>query len=273
MEESVGLGSRRTRSQGATEWSDAQSLILVNEIAAVDGDCLDTISSYQKWKIIAQNCTLLDVARTSSQCRRKWESLLVQYKKIKGYNGQWSHGRYWSLEPNQRKGLDLPVTFDLELFKAIKNLLRIKEAGSESDTENNPEDKTDAVETEAAAKSVSKRENRLSKDEMPVKRSSEVVSQKGKPTNAGIKYLEEESKPSKSYSFSRETEDAIRAAAALQENAEKIISMVKRTGNCENDSDADGVSIRTGDEVIICLGSIVSMLSQPCFDATRVQRG
>lgn len=153
MDQDIGVGSRRTRSQVAPEWSVAESLILVNEISAVDGDCLDALSSYQKWKIIAENCTLLDVARTSNQCRRKWESLLVDYSKIEQYGAQLSHDPYWSLEPNQRKEFGLPPAFDPELFKAIDNLLRMKEARSETDPENDPEDNIDAVETAADAKS------------------------------------------------------------------------------------------------------------------------
>lgn len=153
IDQDICVGSRRTRSQVVPDWSVTESLILVNEIAAVYGDCLDAISSHQKWKIIAENCTLLDVVRNANQCRRKWESLLVDHGKIEQYEAQLSHDPYWSLEPNQRREFGLPLTFDLELFKAIDNLLRQKQARSETDTDNDPEDCIDAVETAAVAKS------------------------------------------------------------------------------------------------------------------------
>ncbi|GMQ01620.1 hypothetical protein CsSME_00048190 [Camellia sinensis var. sinensis] len=43
--------SRRTRSQ----------------IAAVERDCRNTLSSFQKWKIIVENCNSLEVFRTLNQ--------------------------------------------------------------------------------------------------------------------------------------------------------------------------------------------------------------
>ncbi|KAF5748062.1 hypothetical protein HS088_TW04G00010 [Tripterygium wilfordii] len=50
---------RRTRSQAAPDWKVHDSLILVNEMAAIEVDCSKALSSYQKWKIIAENCTAL----------------------------------------------------------------------------------------------------------------------------------------------------------------------------------------------------------------------
>ncbi|KAL9448270.1 hypothetical protein AB3S75_015695 [Citrus x aurantiifolia] len=76
------LGTRHTRSQVGPDWSSKEALILVNEIAVVEADCLKALSSYQKWKIISETCTALDVPQTANQCRRKWDSLVDEYKKI-----------------------------------------------------------------------------------------------------------------------------------------------------------------------------------------------
>lgn len=135
-------GSRRTRSQVAPDWSATDTLILVNEIAAVEADCLNALSTYQKWKIIAETCTALGVARNSYQCRRKWDSLLHDHNQIKQWNLQSQRGAsYWSLDTRTKNELGLPEYFDDELFRAIDNLVSARETENQSDTDpdNDPE--------------------------------------------------------------------------------------------------------------------------------------
>ncbi|XP_076912892.1 uncharacterized protein LOC143571318 [Bidens hawaiensis] len=73
----------RTRSKVAPDWTVEESLILVNEVSAVESDCGGSLASFQKWKIIVENCNALGVNRNLNQCRCKWDSLLSDYKKIK----------------------------------------------------------------------------------------------------------------------------------------------------------------------------------------------
>lgn len=131
--------NRRTRSQVAPDWTVNDSLILVNEIAAVEGECLDALSTYQKWKIIAENCNALDVNRTLNQCRRKWDSLLFEYNKIKKWESRSRNVSYWSLESEQRRELGLPVDFHRELFKVIDDLVSAQEGKSDTDPGTDPE--------------------------------------------------------------------------------------------------------------------------------------
>lgn len=132
-------GSRRTRSQAAPEWSVEGALILVNEIAAIEADCSNALSSYQMWNIIAQNCTALDKPRTLNQCRRKWDSLVSEYNKIKQWELQCGSGLYWSLESERRRQCGLPENFDSELFKAVDDLVRAREKKSDTDPDSDPE--------------------------------------------------------------------------------------------------------------------------------------
>ncbi|KOM48409.1 hypothetical protein LR48_Vigan07g211300 [Vigna angularis] len=117
-------GFRCTRSQAAPDWSVIESLILVNEVAAVEADCSVALSSYQQWNIIAQNCMALDVQRNLAQCRRKWHALLSDYDRFKG---------------TVTAGGKLPPNFDYELFEAVERVIRAREergmADPESDTE------------------------------------------------------------------------------------------------------------------------------------------
>ncbi|GJR47175.1 trihelix transcription factor ASR3 isoform X1 [Tanacetum coccineum] len=108
--------SLRTRSKAAPDWTVEESLILVNEIAAIEADCRGTLSSFQKWKIIVENCNALEVNRNLNQCRRKWDSLLSDYKKIK--------------QSGSKK-----ASFNSDLFKAIERYVREFEEEGEYDTD------------------------------------------------------------------------------------------------------------------------------------------
>ncbi|XP_071695672.1 uncharacterized protein [Rutidosis leptorrhynchoides] len=115
--EQNGTTNLRTRSKAAPDWTVEESLILVNEIAAIEADCGGTLSSFQKWKIIVQNCNVLDVNRNLNQCRRKWDSLLSDYKKIKQSGSRM-------------------VSFNSELFKAVEQYVRVYKDDYDSEAEN-----------------------------------------------------------------------------------------------------------------------------------------
>jgi hypothetical protein len=46
---------RRTRSGGAPEWTPAETLALVAEVAAVDDGWSRSVSAFQKWSMVAEN--------------------------------------------------------------------------------------------------------------------------------------------------------------------------------------------------------------------------
>ncbi|KAG6433196.1 hypothetical protein SASPL_104804 [Salvia splendens] len=76
-------GSHRTRSKAAPDWTAEESLILVNEISAVESEWGSTLPSFQKWQQIVQNCNVLDVNRNLNQCKRHWDALLTAYRRVK----------------------------------------------------------------------------------------------------------------------------------------------------------------------------------------------
>ncbi|KAJ6329778.1 hypothetical protein OIU76_008580 [Salix suchowensis] len=131
----------RTRSQLSPEWTTKEALILVNEIAAVEKDCLKALSTYQKWKIIVDNCVVLDVARNLNQCRTKWNSLLNEYNLIKDWDKE-SESRsdlYWSLESERRKEFGLPENFNEELFRAIDDYMWCHKEHPDTDPDPDPD--------------------------------------------------------------------------------------------------------------------------------------
>lgn len=114
MDTDDGVSALRTRSKVAPDWTVQESLILVNEVTAVESDCRDTLASFQKWKIIVENCNALGVNRNLNQCRRKWDSLLSDYKKIK-------------LSGSKK------ASFNSDLFKVIEWYVRDFEGGCDTD--------------------------------------------------------------------------------------------------------------------------------------------
>ncbi|XP_047338988.1 trihelix transcription factor ASR3-like [Impatiens glandulifera] len=135
-----GPASRRTRSQVAPNWTVQDSLILVNEVGAVELECKNAFASFQKWTIVAQNCNSLMANRSLDQVRRRWDSILGDYNKIKKYQEEKSMS-YWSMIEEKRKEFRLPDSFDLELFKEMSRVLPIIEntVGADLVTDPDPE--------------------------------------------------------------------------------------------------------------------------------------
>ncbi|KAJ8765908.1 hypothetical protein K2173_020424 [Erythroxylum novogranatense] len=152
---------RRTRSQVAPEWTTKEAMVLVNEIATVERDCLKVLSSYQKWKIVVGNCTAMEVRRTLHQCRRKWNSLLAEYSQI----SQWELSKsktysFWGLETESRREFGLPEGFDLELFRAMDEYVKGKKDHGDTDPDTDPEAEADFL--DVISKLGSKRHKRES---------------------------------------------------------------------------------------------------------------
>ncbi|TXG62403.1 hypothetical protein EZV62_013766 [Acer yangbiense] len=245
-----GSGSRCTRSQLGPDWTVKDSLILVNEIAAVEADCLKALSTYQKWKIISENCTALDVPRTSNQCRRKWDSLLAHYTTI----------------AKSKK-----TNFDSELFKAIDGLVRAKEYQSDTEPDSDPEAKSDLC--EVIAQLGSKRQRRrcmpaesCSEEKAPKEKNRKIFTEEKNCKN----YVEEWSQKSrveqKNTSSIKGKEQTM--VAKLRENAEMVHAIATENadyGGASSENVQDYKSEfarRQGDKLIACLGQIVNTLNQ-----------
>ncbi|XP_039131626.1 uncharacterized protein LOC120268251 [Dioscorea cayenensis subsp. rotundata] len=128
--------SRRTRSQTVPDWTQQEMLILVNEIASLDEDWLKSLSSYQKWKIVSDNCAASDVIRSSNQCKRRWEVLLADHRKIRKWESQSRGSSYWSLDDQRRKDSGLPLFFDHQVFDSMDAVIKVDQTGlRDSDSE------------------------------------------------------------------------------------------------------------------------------------------
>ncbi|KAI3728245.1 hypothetical protein L6452_16878 [Arctium lappa] len=254
MEDDGGGGSSglRTRSKAAPDWTVEESLILVNEVTAIEADCRDTLSSFQKWKIIVENCNALDVNRNLNQCRRKWDSLLSDYKKTK--------------QSESKK-----ASFNSELFKGIERYVR----EYDSDTDTDPEDLSNPlIAATAIVQSGSKNQSST-----PQKH---TIAEKAKATRR-VKSEDDKAEECSSeqrvdrytntldetlglVEINREEHEEI-MAEKLRENAELIEAIVR--GQMGEDlvdrynATYDSTRIN-GDKIIICLSNLAATLDELC---------
>ncbi|OAY69490.1 Trihelix transcription factor ASR3 [Ananas comosus] len=252
-----GSSSRCTRSQAAPNWTTHETLALVNEVAALDEAWSKSLSSYQKWKIVSDSCAESGVVRASNQCKRRWESILGEYRRIRRWECRNGVGSYWGLDGGRRKGLGLPVSFDREVFDSMDAVIKVDEAHpgpGNSDSEElignpggseAPVAAADAVDAEMADAGTDADEDLDSDDETNVKPQSNP-------------------------------EKAQELAIMLQENAQHIHSILKRelTENPSpdrpradlprpNSAEVEFVR-RQADELIKTFGGLVSNLNQFC---------
>ncbi|CAA7015223.1 unnamed protein product [Microthlaspi erraticum] len=284
-------GSRRTRSQVAPDWTVKDCLILVNEIAAVEADCSNALSTFQKWTMISENCNALDVHRTLNQCRRKWDSLVSDYNQIKQWESKKQGGgcSYRSLSDEKRKKLNLRGNIDNELLEAINAVVMIQEdkAGTEPDgsDDSDPEAQEDSeildLTTELAI-AGSKRSRQqtmvVMKENPPHKRKTEeeprskrVVEniQEQCAKGASQKKTKEEKKPVEEEEMMT-VEEVETVKAKLGEKADLIHAIVGRRDARKDGETGDGISIddrlkfvrEQGDELIASLSEIVYTLNR-----------
>ncbi|CAM0147325.1 unnamed protein product [Urochloa decumbens] len=127
---------RRTRSGGAPEWTPAETLALVAEVATVDDGWSRSVSAFQKWAMVAENLALAPGAarrrggggkRAAAECRRRWEALAAEYGAVRRWEVR-TGGRYWEAGAAARRKAGLPVEFDAEVYGAMDALIRVEEA-------------------------------------------------------------------------------------------------------------------------------------------------
>ncbi|KAG6608217.1 Trihelix transcription factor ASR3, partial [Cucurbita argyrosperma subsp. sororia] len=265
-------GSRRTRSRIAPDWTAADCLVLVNVIAAVEADCWKALSSFQKWKIIAENCTSLDVARNSNQCRRKWDCLLIEHDVIK----QWElempdDDSYWCLESGRRKELGLPDNFDEEVFKAIDNVVSMRANQSDTEPDSDPEAAVEKV--DEAAEPGPKRQRRCSMstrnqsleksvnceeedEEPPV--SSPEVERRGCYIKSHGEKATDSTEPEEQTMVKKLLETAEKVQAIVSENAEYATSDEKKNDNYNVRTNSIR---RQGSKLIKCLEDFLNTIN------------
>jgi hypothetical protein len=127
---------------GAPEWTPAETLALVAEVAAVDDGWSRSVSAFQKWAMVAENLAASEAfasgprtrrgrgsgsKRTAGECRRRWEALAAEYGAVRRWEVR-TGGTYWEMGAAARRKAGLPAEFDAEVYGAMDALIRVEEA-------------------------------------------------------------------------------------------------------------------------------------------------
>lgn len=273
-------GSRCTRSQAAPDWSAWECLTLVNEINAVEGEWRQSLASFQKWQLIVENCSALGMNRSMNQCKKKWDALRSERKRIK----QWE-AAYWSFDTAEKKELGLPEEFDKELFKAIeKHMDQKADDPAAPDTEPDSDSEARPIISKMFLQTGPKKQR---KKRMPPRKDKieerfhpwkHILKGVIKPEPSALDEIPDEQPKStvqmvKPEQISEEEKQKIMTAKLL-ENAQLINAVLQ--GNLAEDVDYKLADLknneamqtdstrRQGDKIIDCLGNIVSTLNQYC---------
>lgn len=272
-------GSRCTRSQAAPDWSAWECLMLVNEINAVEGEWRQSLASFQKWQQIVENCSALDMNRSMNQCKKQWDALRNEYKKVK----QWE-GAYWSFDTTEKKELGLPEEFDKELFKAIEKHMKHKgddPAAPDTDPDSDPEARPIINKIFLQTGPKKQRKKRIPRKDKIEERFHpwrHLLSGIIKPEPSALNEIPEQPRKNiiqqvKPEQISEDEKQKMMAAKLL-ENAQLINAVLNgdlaedidyKLGDLKNsEAIQTDMARRQGDKIIDCLGNIVSALNQFC---------
>ncbi|XP_018675715.2 trihelix transcription factor ASR3-like [Musa acuminata AAA Group] len=83
-------------------------------------------SAEQRWKWVENYCWRNGCLRSQNQCNDKWDNLLRDYKKVRGYEARAGGGElpsYWAMERHERKERNLPTNLAGEVFEALTDVL------------------------------------------------------------------------------------------------------------------------------------------------------
>ncbi|KAH9305366.1 hypothetical protein KI387_009770, partial [Taxus chinensis] len=143
------LYSQSAHSQVAPRWTQTEMLVLVREKWIVENEIIHSTSKIQNdgvvsnmWKLVSTRCKSSKVERTADQCRKKWESLLSDCKKIKDWEFQFQAQSYWNMSHNAKKQHKIPSYMERQLFDAMDAYLSKVPIRSSQDT-------FDSLDTEA----------------------------------------------------------------------------------------------------------------------------
>lgn len=118
------ITSQSTRSHVTPRWTLNEMLVLVREKWAAENEilcstCIQSNGGSDKWHNVSNRCKTSQISRTASQCRKKWESLFSNYKKIKDWDFHRHTQPYRNTSPNAKKQHKLPFYMEQELFDAM----------------------------------------------------------------------------------------------------------------------------------------------------------
>ncbi|XP_062218325.1 uncharacterized protein LOC133918457 isoform X2 [Phragmites australis] len=290
---------RRTRSGGAPEWTAAETLALVAEVAAVDDGWSRSVSAFQKWAMVAENLAASETfasgptrrsergnKRAAGECRRRWEALAAEYGAVRRWEVR-TGGRYWEMGAAARRKAGLPAEFDAEVYGAMDALIRVEEAlladaaggvGGGEDVEGLVGSGGGVEVREEDGGEVEVAEDEVQEDEsaQEEEQEEEEEGEDGEEMQADVANADASNDLGREMGTNSEPEkrqnNAWELANKLHENAQHIHTILQEEANedagqnhvpCGSMSpDAMETSRQKGDDLIKSLGGLVSYLNQ-----------
>lgn len=115
-------------------WEKQETLILVNSYQRQIDEFTTATSkgrmaaNEQKWDRISFLCGREGVSRDAEQCRKRWQDLSKNYKRIKEWDGATEVPSFWLMSSSSRKDKNLPGNFDREVFDCMDVFMGSKAA-------------------------------------------------------------------------------------------------------------------------------------------------
>lgn len=115
-------------------WEKQETIILVKAYQRQMDEFMTATSkgrmaaSEQKWDRISSLCAKEGVSRDAEQCRKRWQDLSKNYKRIKEWEGAAEAPSFWFMSSSNRKDKNLPGNFDREIYDCMDIFMGSKTA-------------------------------------------------------------------------------------------------------------------------------------------------
>eukprot|EP00250_Pteridium_aquilinum_P010149 c1917_g1_i2 orf=366-1178(+) len=106
-------------------WEKQETLVLVKSYQRQMDEFTTATSkgrmaaNEQKWDRISSLSSKEGVSRDAEQCRKRWQDLSKNYKRIKEWESANEVPSYWLMSSSSRKDKNLPGNFDREIFDCM----------------------------------------------------------------------------------------------------------------------------------------------------------
>ncbi|GLU20809.1 hypothetical protein SLE2022_369910 [Rubroshorea leprosula] len=115
-----------TQTMKHPRWTREETIVLMQGKNAIEENLLregqQPGQNEPKWYLVSLYCKQHGVDREAAQCRKRWNTLIGEYKKIKTWESQIKEGAdsFWVMRAKLKRERKLPNSFDKEVYDAFE---------------------------------------------------------------------------------------------------------------------------------------------------------
>ncbi|GKV17423.1 hypothetical protein SLEP1_g27937 [Rubroshorea leprosula] len=115
-----------TQTMKHPRWTREETIVLIQGKNAIEENLLregqQQGQNEPKWYLVSLYCKQHGVDREAVQCRKRWNTLIGEYKKIKTWESQIREGAdsFWVMRAKLKRERKLPNSFDKEVYDAFE---------------------------------------------------------------------------------------------------------------------------------------------------------